>query len=148
MRSIQQNSPGAKSFRVGIKTVYRSACTPSRSLPAPAPGLPPNPRPTAIGQTYGRFLPCTLGRYPSRLYIRAPVAAPIKKVWIEEGCISCKVCEDIAPQVFVVDGDDTCIVKPDAGLHFGTLQDDIEEAAEDCPVEVIQIAHGDEGGPA
>ena len=51
---------------------------------------------------------------------------PIKKVWIEEGCISCKLCEDIAPQVFEVADDQDCIVKPDAAAHFGPLAEDIE----------------------
>ena len=69
------------------------------------------------------------------------MSTPIAKVWIEEGCISCKVCEDLAPKVFVVDGDDTCVIRPDAAAHFESLHDDIEEAAEDCPVEVIKIAH-------
>ena len=26
---------------------------------------------------------------------------PIKKIWIEEGCISCKLCQDIAPEIYV-----------------------------------------------
>jgi ferredoxin len=67
------------------------------------------------------------------------VDGAIKKVWIEEGCISCKVCEDLAPQVFTVDGDATCIIRPDAAAHFRPLADDIEQAARDCPVEVIKI---------
>ena len=65
---------------------------------------------------------------------------PIKKVWIEEGCISCKLCEDIAPQVFEVADDQDCIVKPDPAAHFGPLGEDIEQAADDCPVEVIKLA--------
>lgn len=64
---------------------------------------------------------------------------PIKKVWIEEGCISCKLCEDIAPQVFQVGDDQDCIIKPDAGVHFSPLDEDIEQAADDCPVEVIKV---------
>lgn len=66
---------------------------------------------------------------------------PIKKVWIEAGCISCKLCQDIAPQVFLVEDDKECVVKSDAGVHFRPLHDDIEQAARDCPVEVIKIAH-------
>ena len=68
----------------------------------------------------------------------------IKKVWIEEGCISCKVCEDIAPQVFVVEDDEDCIIKPDAAAHFGPLAEDIDQAAEDCPVEVIKVERDDD----
>jgi ferredoxin len=67
------------------------------------------------------------------------VTQPIRRVWIEEGCISCKVCEDLAPQVFLVDGDAECIVKPDAAAHFAPLADEIEQAAKDCPVEVIKF---------
>jgi ferredoxin len=67
------------------------------------------------------------------------VTSPIRRVWIEEGCISCKVCEDLAPQVFEVDGDGTCIIRPDAAAHFRKLQDEIEQAAKDCPVEVIKL---------
>ena len=63
----------------------------------------------------------------------------IKKVWIEEGCISCKLCQDIAPQVFLVDDDQDCVIMPDAAAQFGPLADDIEQAAEDCPVEVIKL---------
>jgi ferredoxin len=67
----------------------------------------------------------------------------IKKVWIEEGCISCKLCEDIAPQVFLVNDDEDCIIKADAAAQFGPLSDDIDLAAEDCPVEVIKVERHD-----
>lgn len=67
------------------------------------------------------------------------MTAPIRRVWIEEGCISCKVCEDQAPQVFVVENDQTCVLRPDAAAHFAALADDIEQAARDCPVEVIKF---------
>lgn len=67
------------------------------------------------------------------------MTAPIKKVWIEEGCISCKLCQDIAPDVFLVDDDQDCIVKPDAARHFVPLDEDIDQAMADCPVEVIKV---------
>ncbi len=67
------------------------------------------------------------------------VTSPIRRVWIEEGCIACKVCEDLVPQVFLVDGDQTCVIRADAGVHFRPLADDIEQAAKDCPVEVIKF---------
>jgi ferredoxin len=70
------------------------------------------------------------------------VGSPIVKVWIEEGCIACKVCEDLAPQVFRVEDDHTCVVLPDAAARFAALADDIEQAARDCPVEVIKIGRG------
>lgn len=73
---------------------------------------------------------------------RPTVNPPIRQVWIEAGCISCKLCQDIAPQVFLVDDDKDCVVKPDAATHFVRLRDDIEQAMRDCPVEVIKIDHG------
>jgi ferredoxin len=66
----------------------------------------------------------------------------IKKVWIEAGCISCKLCQDIAPQVFLVEDDRDCIVRADAAPLFGPQREDIEQAANDCPVEVIKLEHG------
>lgn len=69
--------------------------------------------------------------------------ANIKKVWIEAGCISCKLCQDIAPKVFLVEDDQDCVVKADAGVHFRVLHDDIEQAARDCPVEVIKVEHAE-----
>lgn len=67
---------------------------------------------------------------------------PIKKVWIEAGCISCKLCQDIAPKVFLVDDDKDCVVRLDAAAHFAAQVEDIEQAARDCPVEVIKLEHG------
>ncbi len=57
----------------------------------------------------------------------------IKKVWIEEGCISCGVCEATAPDVFEMP--ELAIVKP--GINFNEYEEEIKEAAENCPVEVI-----------
>lgn len=59
----------------------------------------------------------------------------ITKVWIEEGCISCRLCEDICPNVF--EAPDEAEVKADA--DFETNEDCIKEAAESCPVEVIKF---------
>lgn len=58
----------------------------------------------------------------------------IKRVWIEEGCTACGLCEEICPEVFVVE--DEAIVKE--GVDFSLFEDAIEEAAESCPVEVIK----------
>lgn len=57
----------------------------------------------------------------------------IKKVWIEEGCTACGLCSDLAPDVFEMD--DVAYVKEDADL---SLEDEIKEAADGCPVEVIE----------
>ncbi|MEA2041634.1 MAG: ferredoxin [Bacteroidota bacterium] len=59
----------------------------------------------------------------------------IKKVWIEEGCTVCGLCEEMAPDVFEVEDD--CVVKD--GADFDANEEDIKEAAESCPVEVIQF---------
>ncbi len=105
------------------------------------------PRPSTPGPPEDRATPLPLlaHRRPSiQGNVRAapPVNSPIRRVWIEEGCISCKVCEDLAPQVFSVDGDATCIVRPEAMRHFAALQEEIEQAAKDCPVEVIKLDGG------
>ena len=58
----------------------------------------------------------------------------ILKVWIEEGCTACGLCEEICPEVFRMD--DEATVK--AGVDFSKYEDQIKEAAESCPVEVIK----------
>ncbi len=60
----------------------------------------------------------------------------ISKVWIEEGCTSCGLCENTCPRVFEV-LDATAIVKS-AGVDFNELEAEIKQAADDCPVEVIK----------
>ncbi len=57
----------------------------------------------------------------------------ITKVWIDDGCISCNNCEDIAPDVFEVN--DICEVI--IGADYLKNEELIKQAAEDCPVEVI-----------
>ncbi len=58
----------------------------------------------------------------------------INKVWIEEGCTACGLCEEICPEVFELQ--DEAVVKE--GVDFGPYSDKIKEAAEECPVEVIK----------
>ncbi len=58
----------------------------------------------------------------------------IKKVWIEEGCTSCGLCESICPEVFLVEDIATVI----DGVNFNDYESGIIEAAENCPVEVIK----------
>ncbi len=60
----------------------------------------------------------------------------ISKVWIEEGCTVCNLCEDTAPEVFDVT-DDTCLIKE--GVDFNKFEEEIEQAAEECPVEIIKF---------
>ena len=64
----------------------------------------------------------------------------IRKVSIEEGCISCSLCMDIAPDVFDVPEGEDCVIKPGAADHFQSREEDILLAAADCPVEVIAVA--------
>jgi succinate dehydrogenase/fumarate reductase-like Fe-S protein/flavodoxin/ferredoxin len=67
----------------------------------------------------------------------------VVKVWIDEGCIVCDACENICPEVFHVE-DDTCIIVD--GVNPNEWGDDIIEAADACPVDVIlyEVAGGDE----
>ncbi len=59
----------------------------------------------------------------------------IGKVWIAPGCIVCNACEEICPEVFDVQ-EETCVIKPEPDLE---LVQDIVDAAEACPVEVIKF---------
>lgn len=58
----------------------------------------------------------------------------IKRVWIEEGCTACGLCEDICPEVFVVED----LAKVIEGVNFSDHESGIIDAAESCPVEVIK----------
>lgn len=59
----------------------------------------------------------------------------ISKVWIEEGCTSCGLCEEICPEVFKLE-DVATVIK---GVNLANYEDKIKEAAESCPVEVIRF---------
>jgi len=59
----------------------------------------------------------------------------IKKVWVDEGCISCGLCEEVAEDIFEVD--EVSEVKD--GADFIANDSEIREAAEGCPVEVIKF---------
>ena len=61
-------------------------------------------------------------------------AMAIKRVWIEDGCISCGVGEEVCPEVFKVVDTNTVI----EGVDLSRFEDKIKEAAESCPVEVIK----------
>jgi ferredoxin len=66
----------------------------------------------------------------------------IKRVRIEEGCISCNLCEDLCPEIFEVPHGELCVVKSDAPQRLvgdPELELKIQEAADSCPVEVIQL---------
>jgi len=58
----------------------------------------------------------------------------ITKVWIDDdACTGCSLCEDSCPEVFEVD--DIAKVKEDA--DFNDYEEEIKQAAEDCPGEAI-----------
>ena len=59
----------------------------------------------------------------------------ITKVWIEEGCTSCGLCEEICPEVFKLKDQATVI----EGVNYSDYEAKIKEAAESCPVEVIKF---------
>jgi len=58
----------------------------------------------------------------------------IKRVWIEEDCTACGVCADISPEVFKME--DLAVVIE--GVNYSDYEDDIKDAADSCPVEVIK----------
>jgi ferredoxin len=60
----------------------------------------------------------------------------IHKVWIEEDCTSCGLCEDICPEVFVLK--DLAVVIE--GVNYSDYEEQIKEAADNCPVEVIKYS--------
>jgi ferredoxin len=60
----------------------------------------------------------------------------IIKVWVEEDCTACGVCEGICPEVFVVK--DIATVKE--GVKFSDYEAQIKDAADSCPVEVIKYS--------
>ena len=59
----------------------------------------------------------------------------VTKVWIEDECTLCGVCEDLCPEVFPM-GDENTTVLADADLAAN--EDCIIEAAQNCPVEIIK----------
>jgi ferredoxin len=58
----------------------------------------------------------------------------MKKVWIEDGCTACGLCEEICPEVFRLEDEATVI----PGVNYDEYAAKIKEAAENCPVEVIK----------
>jgi len=60
----------------------------------------------------------------------------ITKVWMEEGCIACGLCEGTCPEVFRVE--DIAYINED--VNYSEYTELIKEAAEICPVEVIKFS--------
>ena len=59
----------------------------------------------------------------------------ISKVWIEEGCTICGICEEECPEVFEL-GDESAVVKND--VNRAEYEDCIISAVDSCPVQIIQ----------
>ena len=57
------------------------------------------------------------------------------RVWIEQGCIGCGLCQEICPEVFQVDETASVIEE-----NIPDNDDGIAEAAGECPVEVIIVS--------
>lgn len=58
----------------------------------------------------------------------------IKKVWIEPGCAACATCQDICPEVFEI-LDKAYVIET---ADFNEFEDEIKEAADYCPREIIK----------
>lgn len=65
----------------------------------------------------------------------------IKRVKIVPGCTSCGSCEAICPQVFEIT--DIAHVKNNAPIQ--KHEDLVREAAEMCPVQVIEVEEEEDG---
>ena len=63
----------------------------------------------------------------------------ITKVWIEDGCTACALCQDTCPDVFETGEENTTIKE---GADLAANEEVIKEAAENCPVEVIKFDEG------
>ena len=61
----------------------------------------------------------------------------ITRVGLEEGCIGCGMSEMTCPEVFKIK-DETGASSVIEGVDFSLYEDEIKEAAEGCPVEVIR----------
>lgn len=60
----------------------------------------------------------------------------ITKVWIEDDCTLCSLCEATCPQVFEMGDEKAEVVE---GADLASNEECIKEAAEECPVEVIKF---------
>ena len=61
----------------------------------------------------------------------------ITRVWIEDGCTGCGLCSDNCPEVFELD-EDAGVATVIGGADLAANEDEIKEAAEDCPETVIK----------
>ena len=59
----------------------------------------------------------------------------LSRVWVDDGCILCNLCVEVAPDVFVIE-DDHCFVRAEAEIE--EHEEPIRQLAIDCPVSVIR----------
>ncbi|WP_416183061.1 ferredoxin [Methylicorpusculum sp.] len=62
----------------------------------------------------------------------------IIRITIDPGCISCGRCQDLAPAVFEI----TDRARVHAEVDFVAHEQEIKEAARQCPVQVIKVQEG------
>jgi len=58
----------------------------------------------------------------------------IVRVWIEEGCTECGVCEETCPEVFRLGDEGVEVI---VGADLVANEETIKQAAEECPMEII-----------
>lgn len=91
-------------------------------------------------RAHDRRDPCGCGRGASpRPTVPHPV---ITRLWVEEGCVGCYLCESVCPEVFEL-VDDRARVRPDVDLDRHEAL--IREVVETCPVHVIHLEEGARG---
>lgn len=60
----------------------------------------------------------------------------IVRVWLEEGCTECGVCEETCPEVFRMGDEGAEVIE---GADLVENEESIRQAAEECPVEIIMF---------
>jgi ferredoxin len=55
----------------------------------------------------------------------------------QETCTGCELCTSSVPDVFEMDGPVAKVIQPQVPSE---LEDEVQEAAENCPVEAIAVA--------
>ncbi|KAF0133854.1 MAG: ferredoxin [Candidatus Saganbacteria bacterium] len=60
----------------------------------------------------------------------------INNVAIEDGCITCGVCESVCPEVFEM----ADIAKVKAGVDFNSFEAQLKDAADQCPLSIIKVS--------
>jgi ferredoxin len=61
-------------------------------------------------------------------------AMRVTKVWINSGCIECRWCHDLAPDVFAI-GEGTSVIRSDARVDGATDSNESAKAALAAPFE-------------